>query len=216
MNIGLFGGTFNPVHRGHIHVIRYVKELFALDTVYLVPCATPPHKADTDLAPARLRLEMVASAVKDLPGLVPSDIEIKRRGKSYTIDTINQLKEKWGQEDRLFLIMGSDAFLDIRSWKNSLELFSKTPVIVMLRAGEKRKIESLTSFINNRVSGDYRYEEKTGSFLHPQLKPVHLCSVPEIEISSTRIRNRVKQNMPTASMLCDSVETIIRQKGLYL
>jgi len=204
------------VHRGHIHVIRYVKELFALDTVYLVPCATPPHKEDTNLAPARIRLEMVENAVKDLPGLVPSDIEIKRKGKSYTIDTINQLKENFGNEDRLFLIMGSDAFLDIRSWKNSREIFSKTPVIVMLRAGEKRKVKSLESFIKEVISGDYRYEKRTGRFVHPLLEPVHVCSVPEIDISSTQIRNRIKQNMPTASMLSDSVEKIIRQKGLYI
>ncbi len=94
MKFGLFGGTFNPIHNGHIKVICHVKERFGLDEVYLIPSAVPPHKSDIDLAAAKDRLDMVQCSINNIPGLIASDAEIRRKGPSFTIDTIKQFEEK--------------------------------------------------------------------------------------------------------------------------
>ncbi|MEA1968852.1 MAG: nicotinate-nucleotide adenylyltransferase [Thermodesulfobacteriota bacterium] len=246
MNTGLFGGTFNPLHNGHIDVISHVKEKFALDIIHVIPCATPPHKKDTNLVSAEIRFEMVKKSIKNIKGLIPSDVEIKRKGKSYTIDTINQFKRESDPGTNFFFIMGSDAFFDIKTWKKNLDIFRRIAIIVMIRAGEKRKLNSIESFIQNMVSNKYLYnrhgrsmvtasvttkneshlipnswkdfhiQERSNSFFHPWMKPVHICNVPAINISSTKIRNLVKKNLSTKSMIPDSVEKIIRKKGLYL
>ncbi|MEA2061663.1 MAG: nicotinate-nucleotide adenylyltransferase [Thermodesulfobacteriota bacterium] len=221
MRYGLFGGTFNPVHKGHLQVILDVKEKFSMDRIFLIPCASPPHKTDTDLAPADMRLKMVKSAVKGYPGLEPSDIEIQRQGKSYTIDTIREFQQSHDTHARFFLIMGSDAFFDIQTWKKNYEIFSRIPVIVMLRAdhekGSKEKeSKAFPAFVTQEISDKYTYNFQNNVFFHPVMQPIYLCRVPQVNISSTRIRYLIKENQSVTSLLPGAVEDIIRQKGLYL
>ena len=215
MKLGLFGGTFNPIHNGHIKVICHVKQKFGLNTIHLIPAAFPPHKPNINLAPADDRLKMVRCSIKDIPGLVASDIEIKRTGPSFTIDTISQLQKNLSKTE-LYLIMGSDAFFDIPTWKKNIEIFSLIPVIVMIRAGEKRNLNNLARFIKDMISDKYYYERNSKSFQNPGMETIYIHKAPDIAISSTMIRKCVQNHLSISSMVQPCVEKIIKEKGLYL
>jgi nicotinate-nucleotide adenylyltransferase len=221
MDAGLFGGTFNPLHNGHIGIIKYVKQVFHLQNIFLFPSATPPHKSDTDLAPARDRLEMVKAGVADLEGCYASDIELKREGPSFTIDTIDAFKkgahalgEVHTPPVNFFLLMGSDAFFDITTWKQQDLIFRSIPIIVMLR-GDRTGIRPIASFIDEHISTGYKLDKGQTKFTHEQLQPVCICNVPRIDISSTMIRARVKENRSIKGLVPANVENIIIKKDLY-
>ncbi len=213
MEAGLFGGTFNPLHNGHMGIIQYVKAQYSLEKIFLYPSATPPHKPKENLAPASDRLKMVTDCVKHIPGFHASDIEVKRRGPSFTIDTIKAFKQAHGSDINFSLLVGSDAFFDINTWKNQEKIFQAVPIIVMLR-GKKSSISSIASFIDEQVSKGYRLEGNT-CFVHNQLKSIRICKVPRIDISSTMIRQRVKTKQPITGLVPDNVETLIKKKDLY-
>ncbi|MCG8635449.1 MAG: nicotinate-nicotinamide nucleotide adenylyltransferase, partial [Desulfobacterales bacterium] len=145
MDAGLFGGTFNPLHNGHIGIIQYVKTECCLDKIFLYPSATPPHKPTDNLAPARDRLKMVKDCVRRLKGFSASDIELKRTGPSFTIDTIEAFQRVHGPGINFHLLMGSDAFFDITTWKENEKIFRRVPIIVMLR-GKRTGIRPIASF----------------------------------------------------------------------
>lgn len=219
--VGLFGGTFNPLHNGHIGIIKYVKQAFHLQKIFLFPSATPPHKSVIDLAPARDRLEMVKAGVADLEGVYASDIELQRTGPSFTIDTINAFKSDAHAREKVhappvnfFLLMGSDAFFDITTWKQQNLIFRTIPIIVMLRGG-RTGIEPIASFIDEHISKGYKLNIEQMKFTHAQLQPVCICNVPQIDISSTMIRARVKANRSIKGLVPANVENIIITKDLY-
>lgn len=234
MNVGLFGGTFNPIHKGHIEVISHVKSTFNLDTVYLIPSAVPPHKTTTNLAPADYRLEMVKQAVENISGFIVSDVEIQREGKSFSIDTIQHFTAATDNGSRLYFIMGSDAFFDIDTWKNSVEIFRLTYIIVMLRAGDTRNLNDIELFLQNRISPFYKIASsgstinyqplksdknlKSSDSIHTdnKFKTVHICYVPEIPISSTMIRDKIRAEQSIKGLVPPAVEAIIYQKQLYI
>ena len=122
MRFGLFGGTYNPVHIGHLRAALEVKEGFSLDEVFLIPAALPPHKMPGEVADADDRLHMLSLALEDAPGLTISDVELKRSGPSYTIDTVQHFKRNAPDQFQIYLIMGMDAFLEIDTWKSYDEL----------------------------------------------------------------------------------------------
>ena len=230
MNVGLFGGTFNPIHQGHIEVICHVKSTFNLETVHLIPSAIPPHKTSLNLAPAKDRFEMVKKAVTTIPGFVVSDIEFTREGKSFSIDTIRHFITTMDKGIRLYFIMGSDAFFDINTWKHSIEIFRLTYIIVMLRAGDPRDLNDIELFLQNRISPFYKISTSGNSIKHQYLnsdqnfensqasynfKTVHICNVPEITISSTIIREKIKKHQSIKGLVPPSVESIIYGKQLY-
>ena len=113
--IGIYGGTFNPIHHGHLHILRQFMEQLSLNRAILIPDRVPPHKPAHDMAPAEDRLAMCRLAVKDMEGVTVSDMEMKRQGKSYTADTLRELKIQF-PEDELFLLMGEDMFLTVDHW----------------------------------------------------------------------------------------------------
>jgi len=213
MNAGLFGGTFNPIHNGHLGIIQYVKAHYAFDTIILYPSALPPHKPNLNLACAKDRLTMVKSAVKNLDGFQVSDIELQREGPSFTIDTISQFKTIFGSHTRFHLILGSDAFFDTPSWKQARHIFGTLPVIVMQR-GEKTGMAPFASFIDEHVSKGYKLKNDN-IFVHDRLFPIRICNVPRIDISSTQIRNRIKSGKSISGLVPEDVETFIRTKDLY-
>ncbi|MCG8566019.1 MAG: nicotinate-nucleotide adenylyltransferase [Desulfobacterales bacterium] len=214
MDAGLFGGTFNPLHNGHLGIISHVKEEYALDKVFLFPSATPPHKSDLNLAPAIDRLHMVEASIRGMAGIEASDIELRRSGPSFTIDTIREFKSQLAPEDRCFLIMGSDAFFDIPTWKKTREIFMAVPIIVMLR-GEDVDAAVFSEFIDEHISKGYRWKEEENRFLHARLSPIHICRVPKIAISSTLIRRRIQQGHPISDLVPEAVESLITKKELY-
>ena len=194
MNIGLFGGTFNPIHNGHIEIIKYVKKAFTLEKIYFIPSATPPHKPDINLATAKERFNMVKESLEHYDDLFASDKELAREGPSFTIDTINQFKKEHGRDTDFYLVVGSDAFLDISTWKRKDQIFETVPIIIMMR-GKWQNYNTIASFIEKNISENYVFSKKNRCFRHKTKQKIWVCNVPRIDISSTIIRELVKKNL---------------------
>jgi nicotinate-nucleotide adenylyltransferase len=134
LRLGILGGTFNPIHVGHLLFAESLRETLALDRVLLVPAGTPPHKTADDLAPALDRFAMVALAVAGHPGFAVSAVELERPGPSYSVDTLDQLAADWPAA-RLFFLMGSDTFLDLPTWHAPERLGARATLVLGHRAG---------------------------------------------------------------------------------
>ena len=216
MKEGLFGGTFNPLHNGHIEVISHVKRAFAIDRIHLIPCGIPPHKSFQNLAPARDRFEMIKTTVQSLPGLRVSDLELRRSGPSFTVDTIRQFLDESSPETQPYFILGTDAFFDMGTWKQPIDIFKKINIILMTRAGEKKTSADIAAFLTSQINRLYKFNASSMKFHHPELKTIHICRTPEIKISSTLIRARIRSHQSIHSMVPGPVEDFIIKKGLYL
>ncbi len=214
MNIGLFGGTFNPIHNGHIEIIKYVKKAFTLEKIYFIPSATPPHKPDINLATAKERFNMVKESLEHYDDLFASDKELAREGPSFTIDTINQFKKEHGRDTDFYLVVGSDAFLDISTWKRKDQIFETVPIIIMMR-GKWQNYNTIASFIEKNISENYVFSKKNRCFRHKTKQKIWVCNVPRIDISSTIIRELVKKKESVKEMVPENVEKIIKAKELY-
>ncbi|MDL2121797.1 MAG: nicotinate-nucleotide adenylyltransferase [Deltaproteobacteria bacterium] len=224
-HIGLFGGTFNPIHVGHFRAIQEVQNRFALDKFYIIPTALPPHKEPGDVVEAKYRLEMIRIAVSEYPELLKSviisDVEIKRSGPSYTIDTVNHFKSILPDYSRLYLILGIDAFLEIDTWKSFLDLFYLTSFIVMTRPGGvdtegALKWKVLEDYIKEKISGTYKFSISRSCFVHEKKQAIFYVDINSPDISSTKIRDLIKKGMPINSMVPKKVDDFIINKGLYI
>ena len=219
--IGLFGGTFNPVHMGHVQVIREVKEKFGLDKIFLIPSAFPPHKETEGIIDGLDRIEMIRLAFSDDPDFVVSDVELKRSGFSYTIDTVRHFKSIFPENTKLFFIVGLDAFLEVDTWKSYKDLFLLIPFIVMSRSatGQRDTVlqwKHLGSYIKSKISDEYRHSASRSCYIHDVKQPVFLFEVTPVEISSTEIRERIRKGRTIKSLVPEPVEDLIKAKGLYL
>ena len=145
MKTGIFGGTFNPVHKGHIMLAEYCMDSVGLDRIIMIPTAVPPHKISNNLASENDRLNMCKLACRGKENFFVSDIEIKRQGKSYTYETLTQLKEIY-PDDHLYTIMGADMFLTLDRWKNPEIIFEKSSIITIPRDEENK--HELENFYN--------------------------------------------------------------------
>ena len=240
--IGLFGGTFNPIHMGHLKVARDVKAGFQLEKVYLIPCALPPHKGTAALADAKDRLRMIEVAIEKEDDFAVSDVEIRRKGVSYSIDTVLWFQHQIPPDQPCFLIMGMDAFLEIDTWKSFQTFFDVIPMIVMTRPLETRdpaetgkpgettekgkqtqnprlpskEAESLETYIHLHVDPHYSFEPASSCFVHPRRRSVYLYHVTPIPVSATQIRERVRRKAKITGLVPASVEKYILEKGLYV
>ena len=221
MRIGLFGGTYNPIHLGHLRAAVEVKEGFSLDEIYLIPCAIPPHKKSGHVAGARERYKMARITTSNTPGFFASDVELKRSGPSYTIDSILHFKSVLQKNTELYFILGLDAFLEIDTWKSYMDLFPLIPFIILTRphAGQidpdlrQQKIED---FIKSKISAGYKYDSSQSGFIHLEMEPVFLFDVTSLEISSSAIRNLIKRRRSIRYLVPDEIIDFIKTKGLYL
>lgn len=215
-HIGLFGGTFNPIHLGHLRPAQEVLEGFALDKIIFIPSALPPHKQTTYLTDANYRLEMIRLAIQDCPQFEVSDVEIRRCGHSYTIDTVRYFKSLLS-DSKLYFIIGTDAFWDIDSWKSYQELFSLISFIVMARPGSSGNVEGkvLENYLKIRVSEGYFFSESENACIHSEKQAIFGISVSLMDISSTMIRKLISQNKSVRFLMPDCVEKFIELKGLF-
>lgn len=218
--IGILGGTFDPIHLGHLRAAVEVREGFGLDAVYLVPAAIPPHKPRTDIAAPEDRLEMVRRATEDLPGLRVSDLELKRPGPSYTIDTICAFREKLPPKVWVYLILGIDAFLEIKTWKSYEDLLHIVPSIVINRpAPEGRITPSLDNAIETLMRrGElegYECSMSTPCYTHCDKQPIFTYNVTPMEISSSHIRQLIQKGRRIDFLVPPRVQEYIQTKGLY-
>lgn len=221
MRIGLFGGTFNPVHFGHLRTVLEVREQFGLDRVFLIPSALPPHKSEAGIASPLDRLEMIRLAVANDSEFVVSNVELMRTGPSYTIDTLSFIGNVLPISDQLFLIVGLDAFLEIHTWKDFKKILARIPLIVMARPGTfgcgqiENMSLALAAYLDGLAPG-YRYEQEQSVFVHHGFQPVYLIGVTSLDISSSAIRYLVRSGRSIRFLVPETVSEFISIKGLYL
>jgi len=190
---GIFGGTFDPPHIGHLIVTEDVRMRFDLDRIVFVPSARPPHKIQSPMTESVHRYRMTELAIRGNPHFEVSDCEIQRPGASYTVDTVKHFRRVYGRDCELFFIMGGDSIFEIDTWKNPEEIVNDCTVIVTSRPGFD------LSGINDR------FKEKVIS-----------TDVTRIGISSTMIRERIRDGGSIAGLVPEAVETYIRKEGLYV
>lgn len=209
--VGLFGGTFNPIHFGHLRGAEEVREAFALEEIIFIPASIPPHKVSEKVVEARYRLEMVRLAISENPFFTLSDIEMRRPGKSYSIDTIRYFNENYLWN--LYFILGSDAFVEIETWKEYQTLFTLCDFIVMVRPGVPP--DSLTSRLPTSLRDHFRPEGDHGRWLHTSGHSLFFKEITFLDISSTKIRENIAQGKSVRYLLPPRVESYIKECGLY-
>lgn len=197
MKIGIYGGTFDPVHMGHIFVARSVKQELGLDRVDFVVAADPPHKHSAERTPAALRFDMVCAALKRERGMRASDIEIRRGGVSYTVDTLREMK-RINKKAGLYFIVGADMLEDFSKWKNPKEILELAALVAVNRRGQERDIEALADGIRAEFGGR-----------------VEIISAEGPDISSTEIRRRVQNAQTVERLVPLSAEMLLYEKRLY-
>lgn len=191
MRIGLFGGTFDPPHIGHLIVAQDARFGLSLDRLVFIPAAQPPHKRGS-ISPAPLRLAMLEAAVAGEPGFDIDDVELNRPGASYTVDTLRIYRTRY-PADELFLLMGADQFAEIASWREADALPSLATLAVLSRGG---------------AGHDASRRESAGP------GPIEV-SVTRIDLSATEVRRRVAAGEPIRYLVPSGVEELIRRHGLY-
>jgi len=211
VRVGLFGGTFDPIHHGHLRSAEEIWEDFELDQVVIIPAYLPPHKEDIPVTTFEHRLRMCQLAAEHNQNFVVSDMESKRQGKSFSIDTLSDFKTR-RPNDRLHFILGMDAFLDILTWQDFRDLFSLSHFIVMARPGYSR---SRVEEVLENVSPEFRHDPRKGRYLHPSGQYVYFWETTLLDISSTRIRHYVKESKSIRYLLPENVEEYIYSHGLY-
>ena len=192
--LGVLGGTFDPIHLGHLILGEQVREQLGLDRVLFVPSARPPHKLGDRIADAEHRLAMVELAVTSNPHFAVSRRELDRVGPSYTITTIKELRSQG--HGQVYFVLGADAVLDLRSWREPDELLRACQVVAAARPG----------FDLSRISRALGAERASR---------VRVLDIPQIEISSTDLRQRVAAGRSLRYLVPDAVGDYIAEKGLY-
>jgi nicotinate-nucleotide adenylyltransferase len=192
--IGLFGGTFNPIHCGHVKAAESVQNMFSFDRILFIPSYLPPHKESVDVASAAHRLKMVELALASFDRFFPSSVEIDARGTSYSILTLNKIKEMFPQTE-VFFLLGIDAFLEIETWKDYEDVLEQCSFVVMSRPG-------------------FRLSEAK-DILTEKYK-IYLLSINTLDISSSEVRERIRKNQPIEGLVPENVENYIKERRLYL
>ncbi len=192
MRIGILGGTFNPIHLGHLAIAQEVLDKLKLDKVIFIPSFLPPHKEDPDIAPAKDRYKMACLATESNPNFVVSRIELDRGGKSYSVETVKEFRRLY-KGSQLYYILGTDAYLDISTWKDVDELLQLCHFIVVKRPGF------------DIGKPERKYKER-----------ITLVDVPALAISSRDIRGRIREGKEVRYLIPEEVEGYIHKKGLYL
>jgi len=209
--IGLFGGTFNPIHLGHLRGAEEIWQAFQLDEVIFIPSSIPPHKATEKVMEAKHRLEMVRLATSSNPHFSTSDLELSRTGRSFSIDTIRFFRER--QEDAFFFILGGDAFAEIETWKDFQNLFSLCHFVVILRPGSEKNISS--SPFPETLVPNFRYDPGERAWVHLTGHRVYFKEILFLDISSTKVRELLEGGGTVRYLIPAEVEAYIQTYGLY-
>lgn len=207
--VGLFGGSFDPVHVGHLRVAEEVRGHLGLDKVFFIPTAIQPLKQEAAAIDADERLRMIRMSIRGNHFFCASDIEVKRRGISYSIDTVKSYARRF---DDIYFLVGVDAFSEIVLWKDYRELFRYANFAVMTRPNHR------TTDLMKMLPKDIRKEVKpmdSSTYEHASGKRLFLLEITQLDISSTNIRSLVKQGRSIRYLVPDSVDRFIKEKGLY-
>lgn len=209
MKIGIFGGTFDPVHIGHLRVAEEIREAFSLERIVFVPVFMPPHKRNCSIAEAGDRLHMLKAGIRGNRFFQTSGIEIQRGGVTYTIDTLKVFEKRFKE---VYFLIGIDAFSEIHTWRAYRELFSHTHFIVMTRPAHKQSV------LINILPHDVRDEVKVlndSTVEHSSGRRIYLYEITQLDVSSTKIKELLKSGRSVRYLVPGSVERYIYQRGLY-
>lgn len=212
MKIGIFGGTFDPIHCGHLRSAEDVRETFGLDRLYFVPAARPPHKSREDIASAEHRFKMVELAVADHPAFVASAVELERSGPSYSIDTIRHFLAT-DQPATLALMLGIDAFRDLPSWKDSASIPALCDLIVTTRPGEE--LPPATAFLPVALQNTFWYDPAIRMYRHASGHFLTLHHIAGLSIASSTLRHLMQQGRSLRYLVPAAVEAYITNHRLY-
>jgi nicotinate-nucleotide adenylyltransferase len=210
MRIGIFGGSFNPVHFGHLRAAEEGREALALDLVYFVPAASPPHKAEGGLAPAEHRLQMVRLATKGNRYFMVSDAEIRRIGRSYTADTARFFLSTLRQPGSLVLLMGADLFVELETWKESGELVRLCELAVHTRLGERETGQSAVAVLTR-----LGYTKSDDHYVHSSGQTLSFVKTTIFPVSATMIREKIRRGESIRYLLPNDVADYIDRHSLY-
>jgi nicotinate-nucleotide adenylyltransferase len=212
LKIGILGGTFDPIHLGHLRLAEEVGDDLALETVYLIPAAYPPHKEKQAVAPFQHRYSMVELAALESPLFKATDVEGRRQGFSYSIETLREFRERFGEGLQLFFIVGMDAFLEIGTWREYRSLFDYAHFVVIERPGFPS--ERLEPFLQSLGLGFQKSGGK-GPYLASSGNSVIHQRASLLEISSTDIRRRVAEGRSIRFLVPEAVRSYIMERRLY-
>ena len=199
--IGILGGTFNPIHMGHLIMAEEVCKRHNLSKVLFIPAYIPPHKYVEDLANANQRYQMVKHAINENSKFEVSNMEIKREGKSFTIDTIREIIHHYGEDIDIFLIIGADSLNELELWKDIKKLSQLCHFVIVNRPGYKTEPST-------------RLVEIIGSDKVLDMERLRLTIEP-VGISSTNIRKRINDGIEIKNLVPECVEVYIKEHGLY-
>jgi nicotinate-nucleotide adenylyltransferase len=211
--LGLFGGTFNPIHYGHLRSAEEVCEALGLTRLWFIPAGEPPHKAAQGITPFETRLEMTRLAVGDHPVMSVSDLEGRRPGRSYSIETLRQVRCEVGPTWELYFILGLDAVLEIASWKDYRDLFTLSHFVVLDRPGYDRQL--LGEVLLREVHPQFKPLQGEHGFRHHAGHKVIFQETTLLDISGTTIRNLVGQGHSIRYLLPEAVRRYIINHKFY-
>lgn len=213
--IGAYGGTFDPIHCGHLEIARVVVERFALDTLLLIPAYKPPHKSLDAIAEAEHRYAMTALAIEGEPRLAVSRLEIDAPERPYTVQTMARLRESYGLHVRLFFVMGADSFQDLTKWHEYERLLASTNLIVVTRPGHSVAADHLPEAARRRVLAA---RQANGAWRLPaDGEECFIYVIDDVwrDISSTEIRRRRRAAESIEGLVPERVRVYIEEHQLY-
>ena len=213
MKTGILGGTFNPIHNAHLRIAEAAQDGLGLDRILFIPAATPPHKALDGEISFEHRCNMVALAIADNAHFAVSDIEQQRGGRSYTVDTLKELKNLY-PNDQLYFIIGSDSFLDIASWYKVDEIFNLCNIVVIERPDAA--IADPLKPLPVAIRSEFCYVHDELRLAHRSGFSVFFVPDTQLDISSSGLRSMIREKKSTRYLLPDSVAKYISEKRIYL
>lgn len=213
MKWGLLGGTFDPIHFGHLRCAQEILELFELEKIIFVPASRPPLKTHRDITPSGHRYQMIRLAISGNRSFSVSDIEERREGKSYSVETVSCFLEEYGKVLELYFILGQDAFQEIEAWKDWEKLLSLCNFVVMTRPGYE--VKDLGGILPSDFVSQFKYDKDADGFEGPGGYFIFFREVTFLDISSTDIRERVKGKRSIRYIVPEPVCDYISEHLLY-
>ena len=214
MKWGLLGGTYDPIHFGHLRCAEEIREMFDLNRIIFVPASRPPHKLEADITSFYHREQMVELAIEDNPSFSFSDIEHERGGVSFSVETVESFLGKYLKDLELYFIVGQDAFHAIQTWKDWENLLVLCHFVVMTRPGYENR--GLDGILPADFAARFVYDEAARGYRGPTGQVIYFREVTFLDIAASRIRARVRAGQSIHYLVPDAVRHYIRKNVLYV